>query len=106
MMKIVAVTSCPTGVAHTYMAAEAIEREAKERGFSVKVETQGSVGVENEITAADVACADFAILTKDVSIKGRERFVGIPTANVNLGDAIKRTALIFDKIVAASAKKQ
>lgn len=105
-MHILAVTSCPTGVAHTYMAAEAIEREAQERGFSVKVETQGSVGIENMITSEDIRQADFVILTKDIAIKGRERFNGVPTANVSLGDAIKKTSLIFDKIVAAAAKRQ
>ena len=49
-MKILAVTACPSGVAHTYMAAEAIERAAKAKGIEIKVETQGSIGIENRIT--------------------------------------------------------
>jgi fructose-specific PTS system IIB-like component len=53
-MNILAVTSCPSGVAHTYMAAEALEREAKARGIKIKVETQGSIGIENQITMDDV----------------------------------------------------
>ncbi len=64
MTKIIAVTACPSGVAHTYMAAEALESAAKAKGWEVKVETQGSIGLENELTAADVAEADMVILTK------------------------------------------
>ena len=57
MTKIIAVTACPSGVAHTYMAAEALESAAKAKGWEVKVETQGSIGLENELTAEDVAGA-------------------------------------------------
>ncbi|STI82583.1 fructose-like specific PTS system EIIB component 2) [Escherichia coli] len=64
MTKIIAVTACPSGVAHTYMAAEALESAAKAKGWEVKVETQGSIGLENELTAEDVASADMVILTK------------------------------------------
>ena len=56
-MKILAVTACPTGIAHTYMAAEAIEEAAKKEGYEVKVETRGSVGVENELSAEDIKSA-------------------------------------------------
>ena len=62
MTKIIAVTACPSGVAHTYMAAEALESAAKAKGWEVKVETQGSIGLENELTAEDVASADMVIL--------------------------------------------
>ena len=55
MTKIIAVTACPSGVAHTYMAAEALESAAKAKGWEVKVETQGSIGLENELTAEDDA---------------------------------------------------
>ena len=68
-MKLLAVTSCPSGVAHTYMAAEAIEKAAKEKGWEIKVETQGSYGLENRITLEDVTSADFVLLTKDIAIK-------------------------------------
>ncbi|HHC4719044.1 TPA: PTS fructose-like transporter subunit IIB [Escherichia albertii] len=79
MTKIIAVTACPSGVAHTYMAAEALESAAKAKGWEVKVETQGSIGLENELTTEDVASADMVILTKDIGIKfeelsGAERF--------------------------------
>ena len=65
MTHIIAVTACPSGVAHTYMAAESLESAAKAKGWQVKVETQGSIGIENELTAEEIAAADMVILTKD-----------------------------------------
>ena len=97
-MKILGVTACPTGIAHTYMAAEALEKEAKSRGYEVKVETQGSIGIENEITQEDISGADLVILTKDIAIKNKERFKNIPTVNVGIGDLIKKTSALLDKI--------
>lgn len=97
-MKILAVTSCPTGIAHTYMAAEALEKEAKSRGYEVKVETQGSIGIENKITEKDLKGTDVVIITKDMGIKGKERFKGIPIVNVAIGDAIKKAGPLLDMI--------
>ena len=97
-MNLLAITSCPSGVAHTYMAAEALQKAAKKRGIEIKVETQGSIGVENEITAEDVAAADAIILTKDMSILGEERFKDIPIVRVWIGDAIKKADAIIGKI--------
>ncbi|TDT62445.1 PTS fructose-like transporter subunit IIB [Fonticella tunisiensis] len=99
-MKLLAVTACPSGVAHTYMAAEALERAAKAKGIEIKVETQGSIGIENRITMEDVKNADAVILTKDMGIKERERFNGKPIVNVGVGDAIKKADQIIDKIIA------
>ena len=96
--QILAVTACPTGIAHTYMAAEALQKAAKKHGIQIKVETQGSIGVENEITAEDVAAADAIILTKDISILGEERFKDIPIVRVWIGDAIKKADAIIGKI--------
>ncbi|CQR25809.1 PTS system fructose-specific transporter subunit IIB [Streptococcus varani] len=73
-MKIVAVTACPTGVAHTYMAQEAIEKECRKRGYEVKVETQGSMGIENELEQQEVDAADLVILAVAIGIDGEERF--------------------------------
>lgn len=73
-MKIVAVTACPTGIAHTYMAQEAIERECKKRGYQVKVETQGSMGIENELSQQEIDAADVVILAIGIGIDGEERF--------------------------------
>ncbi len=97
-MKLLAITSCPSGVAHTYMAAEALEKAAKKRGIAIKVETQGSIGLENKITPEDVEEADAVILTKDMSILGEERFKNIPVVRVWIGDAIKKADAIIGKI--------
>ncbi|MBC8059848.1 MAG: PTS fructose-like transporter subunit IIB [Clostridiaceae bacterium] len=99
-MKILAVTACPSGVAHTYMAAEALERAAKAKGIEIKVETQGSIGIENRITMEDVKDASAVILTKDIGIKDKERFAGKPTVNVGVSDVIKKADQIIDKIIA------
>lgn len=99
-MKILGVTACPSGVAHTYMAAEALESRAKARGFEVKVETQGSIGIENAITKEDLKGVDIVILTKDMGIKNKERFAGIPVVNVAISDLIKHTDKLLDKVEA------
>ena len=97
-MKVVAVTACPSGVAHTYMAAEAIKKAAQAKGHQIKVETQGSIGIENEITADDVKDADVVILTKDIAIKNTDRFEGKPTVKVAISDAVKKANAIIEKI--------
>lgn len=99
-MKILAVTACPSGVAHTYMAAEALERAAKAKGIEIKVETQGSIGIENRITAEDVIGADVVILTKDIGIKETERFNGLITIKVAISDVVKKSDQLIDKVVA------
>jgi fructose-like PTS system EIIB component len=99
-MKILAVTACPSGVAHTYMAAEALERAAKAKGIEIKVETQGSIGIENKITAEDVKSADIVILTKDMGIKETERFNGLLTVKVAISDVVKKADQLIDKVVA------
>ena len=76
-MKIVGVTSCSTGIAHTYMAAEALKKAAKVLGCEVKVETQGSVGTEDKLTEDDIKNADVIIIASDVPISGRDRFEGL-----------------------------
>ncbi len=73
-MKIVSVTACSTGIAHTYMAQEAIEQECKKRGYEVKVETQGGMGIENEISEEEVASADVVLLAIGIGIEEAERF--------------------------------
>lgn len=73
-MNIVAVTACPTGIAHTYMAKSALENAAKKFGHSIKVETQGAIGIENELTEKEIAEADAIILAISVRIEFEERF--------------------------------
>ncbi|MGF1792471.1 PTS fructose-like transporter subunit IIB [Photobacterium profundum] len=97
-MKLLGVTSCPSGVAHTYMAAEALEIAAKNKGWDVKIETQGSIGVENEITKDDLINADVVILTKDIAIKNEERFKGMKIIRLPITDAVKKAPQIMDKI--------
>lgn len=94
--RIVAVTACPTGVAHTFMAAEAIEEEAKKRGWWCKVETRGSVGVGNELTAEEVASADIVIVACDIDVD-LSKFAGKLMYKTKTGPALKKTAQEFDK---------
>ncbi|WED24881.1 PTS fructose-like transporter subunit IIB [Vibrio sp. JC009] len=100
MTNLVAVTACPSGVAHTYMAAEAIEAAAKAKGWNCDVETQGSIGIENELSANVIAAADVVILTKDIDIKNQERFEGKTVIRIGVSDAVKRAAVVMDKIEA------
>ncbi len=94
--RIVAVTACPTGVAHTFMAAEAIESEAKKRGWWVKVETRGSVGAGNAITPEEVAQADLVIVAADIEVD-LAKFAGKPMYRTSTGLALKKTKQELDK---------
>ena len=76
-MKILAITACPTGIAHTYMAAESLEFAGKKLGHDIKVETQGAMGVENRFSDKDIKEADALILAADIPVAGRDRFQGI-----------------------------
>ena len=87
-MKIVGVTSCITGIAHTYMAAEALERAAKAAGHDVAVETQGAGGYK-PLDQAIVDAADVIIFANDVGIRGRERFEGCKVVQSTPKEAIK-----------------
>ncbi|KKI45349.1 PTS fructose transporter subunit IIBC [Obesumbacterium proteus] len=100
-MRVVAVTACPTGVAHTFMAAEAIEAEAKKRGWWVKVETRGSVGAGNEITPEEVAAADLVIVAADIEVD-LNKFSGKPMYRTSTGLALKKTAQELDKALVES----
>ncbi|MBL5825474.1 PTS fructose transporter subunit IIBC [Serratia fonticola] len=94
--RIVAITACPTGVAHTFMAAEAIESEAKKRGWWVKVETRGSVGAGNAITPEEVAAADLVIVAADIEVD-LDKFAGKPMYRTSTGLALKKTAQELEK---------
>ncbi|KXS41384.1 MAG: PTS system, fructose-specific, IIB component/PTS system, fructose subfamily, IIC component [Candidatus Frackibacter sp. T328-2] len=96
MKKVVAVTSCPTGVAHTYMAAEALEKAAEKKNINIKVETQGSVGVENELNAQDIKEAEVVIIAADTKVD-LDRFQGSPILSVPVGEAIKDAAGLIDQ---------
>lgn len=94
--KIVAITACPTGVAHTFMAAEALEEEGKRRGHQIKVETRGSVGAKNQLTEREIADADLVIIAADIDVP-LDRFNGKKLYKTNTGPALKKTAEEMDK---------
>jgi PTS system fructose-specific IIC component len=103
-MKIVAVTACPTGIAHTYMAAEALEQAGKKMDIEIKVETQGSVGAENELTPEDIASADAVIIAADTKVS-RERFQGKPIVEVGVKAAIDDAEALIKKAQKAEVKE-
>ena len=97
MKKIIAVTGCPTGIAHTFMAAEKIERTAKEAGYEIKVETRGQAGVENELNQEDMNEAIGVIIAADVDVD-IERFAGLRVLKVPVKDGIKRPLELLEQI--------
>lgn len=97
--RIVAITACPTGVAHTFMAAEALEEEAKKRGYWIKVETRGSVGAKNALTAEEIAQADVVIIAADIELD-LSRFAGKKLYKTSTGAALKKTAQEMDHALA------
>ena len=97
-MKIVAITSCPTGIAHTYMAAEKLEIKAKELGHEIKVETQGASGAENVLTKSDIDSADIIIFAIDKKID-ESRFTGRTVLEVDANKAIKDAENVINKAI-------
>jgi PTS system fructose-specific IIB component/fructose-specific PTS system IIB-like component len=97
-MKIVAVTACPTGIAHTYMAAEQLEKTAKALGHAIKVETQGAMGIENELSVKDIREADVAIFAVDIDVERRERFAEKRIVEVPVQEAIRNPKAVFGKL--------
>lgn len=99
-MRYVAVTACPTGIAHTYMAAEKLQTVAADLGHEIKVETQGSIGAENVLTAADIASADAVIIAADKNVE-LGRFAGKKVLKVGVADGIHKPAELFERAIAA-----
>ena len=97
-MKILAITACTAGVAHTYMAAKNLENKAAARGWQIKVEKQGANGIDNRITAQDVASADGIIFATDVGVTEMERFEGLPSIKGKVKDGIKKADEMFDAL--------
>ena len=100
-MRLVAVTSCPTGIAHTYMAAESLEQSALAAGHEIAVEAQGAAGYV-PLAADTIAAADAVILAADVEVRGRERFAGKPTVSVGVRLAITDAPGLLEQAVAAA----
>lgn len=99
---IVAVTACPTGIAHTYMAAEAIEKKAKELGYQVKVETRGSAGAKNVLTDDEIAKATGVIVACDKNVP-TDRFDGKKVIECQVSDGINKTEELVKRIAAGDA---
>jgi fructose-specific phosphotransferase system IIB component len=97
-MKLVAVTACPTGIAHTYMAAEQLEKTAKKLGHSIKVETQGSMGIENELSQEEIDAAEVAIFAVGIPVRNRDRFDRIRIVEMSVQDAIKNPESVFSRL--------
>ncbi len=96
MKKLLAVTACPTGVAHTYMAAESLLKTAREKGIDIKVETRGAVGVENELSDTEIAEAHAIIIAADTDVL-EGRFAGKPVVKVPVAQAIKNPAGLIEE---------
>ena len=104
-MKVVGVTKCPTGIAHTYLAAQKLEEAGKDLGYEVKIETQGSQGTENRLTSAEIAEADYVIIAADVAIDEKDRFAGKQVTEMEIKPAIKDAAAVLKALPETSHKQ-
>lgn len=103
---IVAVTACPAGIAHTYMAAKALELAGEKMGFTVYVEKQGANGIEDRHTNKQLAEAEFAIFAVDVAVKNEERYAHLPIYRTSVAAPLKNAQGVIEKAIQASAQKQ
>lgn len=102
MAKLVAVTGCPTGIAHTIMAAEALKKTAAVMGHEIRVETKGAEGVKGALTDADIKAADAVIISSDIHVEVR-RFAGKPMLAVTTSHAIRKTRAVIEDALAEAA---
>lgn len=100
-MKIVAVTSCIAGLAHTPMAAKALEKAGAKMGHQIKVEQQGAMGQVNAITKEEAQEADFVLIAADQTISGMDRFDGKKVIKVKIGVALKKPEAVLTKCIEA-----
>ncbi|ARY92539.1 MULTISPECIES: PTS fructose transporter subunit IIB [Lacticaseibacillus] len=100
-MDFVAITSCPAGVAHTPMAAKALEKAASALGLEAKVEQQGAMGLRNEITEEEAQSSKFLLIGSDQKIEKMDRFKGIPVVRVDINACIKSPKAVIQKVYAA-----
>ncbi|WP_313083813.1 fructose PTS transporter subunit IIB [Atlantibacter sp.] len=97
-LHIVAVTACATGVAHTYMAAEQLEKLAKAYRFSIKIETQGVLGLKNPITEKDIINTELVVIASDITIDNPSRFAGCRVLNVCINSLLLKPAEVIAAI--------
>jgi PTS system fructose-specific IIB component len=102
-MKIVAITSCATGIAHSYMAAEALKKAGKEMGDLIKVEVQGAMGIENQLSAKDIQEAELVIWAVDVGVRGKERFAGKKIIQLGPNEAIRNAKKVLTEAKSATS---
>lgn len=95
-MYVIGITACPTGIAHTYMAQEGLEQECAKRGWEYKIETQGSIGIENELEDEDIEKADMIIICVSIEIEMPERFEGHKVYYGDVNDAISYPDKVVD----------
>lgn len=88
-MKIVGITACTAGIAHTYIVAEKIQNAAVEAGHQCKIETQGTIGAQNKLTPEEISQADVVIVAHDIAVGGMERFEGKPVVDIPIHVAMK-----------------
>lgn len=100
-MKIVGISACPAGLAHTPMAAKALQKAGIKLGYDVKIEQQGSLGQVDKISQAEADAADFVLLATDQKVIGLERFEGKPQLRVNISTCIKAPEAVLKKCVQA-----
>ncbi|CAH0536181.1 PTS fructose transporter subunit IIB [Vibrio marisflavi] len=100
-MKIIAVTACPTGIAHTYMAADSLKKEAQKRHIHLKVETQGAMGVENQLTSADITQSDVVLIASDVDVEQAERFSHSKVLRASIEDVLTNVSSVLDRCLSA-----
>ncbi|KPL96654.1 MULTISPECIES: PTS fructose transporter subunit IIB [Vibrio] len=96
-MRIVAVTACPTGIAHTYMAADALIKTAPKFNVSIKVETQGAMGIENLLTDHDIVQADKILIVSDIDIEQPNRFDPAKTVLISMEEVLLSVEKVFIK---------
>lgn len=96
-MRILAITACTAGIAHTYIAKEKLENAARELGDSIKVETQGSIGIEDELTPEEIKEADVIVISADIRV-GKERFAGKPVVEIPISMVMKSPKSVLTKI--------
>ncbi|WP_281165150.1 PTS fructose transporter subunit IIB [Liquorilactobacillus sicerae] len=103
-MNIVGVTACTAGIAHTYMAQSALEKAANKLGYQIKIETQGAMGAENELSSSEIQAADVVILGIDVSIEGTERFNDKPIYETSVSACVTDPEKVINNALAKIRK--
>ncbi|MCQ2009490.1 PTS fructose transporter subunit IIB [Sporolactobacillus sp. STSJ-5] len=97
-MKIVGISACTSGIAHTYIAKEKLIKAGTEAGHQVRIETQGTIGIEDELTVQEIKEADLVIIAADIKISGRERFKGKKVVEIPTNLAIKAPKQLYKKL--------